>query len=115
MRPILPIIILSCLFLLTGCKKDSVIEVPIVSTKAKLSIADPEPLKLGKVSWIVVTEANWEAVKNKIKGKGEVVVLYALDGKNFKTLKANDGDVIRYVTKIRSNIKLYKNYYEGGK
>ncbi len=113
MRPILPIVAALLALALAGCKDPISVSVPVVTTKAKLQIADPEPLKLGKLQWIVVTEANWESVVKRIKGKGEVVVLYALDGKNFKQMRANDADVIRYVNKVRSNIKAYKKYYEG--
>jgi hypothetical protein len=111
-RPILPIVAVLAALLVSACDKDSVVNVATVTTKAKLKIADPAAMKLGRVEWIVVTEANWPQVVEKIKGRGEVVVLYALDGKNYKQLRANDAEVIRYVTQVRSNVKAYKKYYE---
>jgi hypothetical protein len=112
-----PMILAICAVLaglpLAGCDWDKSVSVPVISSKAKLMIADPAPLHPGKVQWIVVTEANWDAVVEKIKGRGEIVILYALDGKNFKQQKANDADVIRYVTQVRSNVKAYRRYYEG--
>lgn len=100
--------------LLTGCiggQKLDVI-VPVVQTKAKLQVADPAPMKLGKVKWIVVTEKNWDQVVAKIKGEGKIVVLYAVDGKNFKQIQVNEAEAVRYIRQVRSNVKAYKNYYE---
>lgn len=80
--------------------------------RTPLNLSEPEPLKLDKVPWILVTEENVEEIFAELKERKIDPVLFALTDDGYAVISLNNAKVRNYIIKEREIIKQYKEYYE---
>ena len=104
--------------MLVGCsliakKKIEVVTIPEVKTP--LNIEMPDPVKLDKVEWLIVTEENIDSVWKMLKENNKGVALFALRHEDYERLSLNIIDIRKQLGEYVIILKKYKNYYEGDK
>jgi len=65
-----------------------------------------------KVEWIVINEANVEAVIAKLNSEGKAFALYALTGEGYGNLGLNFSDIRALVQQQQAIIAAYEGYYK---
>lgn len=83
--------------------------------RTPLNLDAPDPLKLEKLKWIVITEKNYKEVFDKLKKQNKNAVLFGLTNDGYETLAVNFAQVRKYIILNQSVLKKYKDYYEGKK
>ena len=78
-----------------------------------LNLADPSPVTLNKVKFLVVTKENAAEVFAALEKKG-LPVVFALTGNDYKALALNIDSIKNLLIEQQSIIFLYKEYYESG-
>ena len=102
--------------LLNGCAGLAVKEISsykIEKKRAKLDLADPQPLELQDVEWIIITKDNAEEVFEKVKSSGADYALFAVTDEGYEKLSLNLADIRNKLAEQRQIILSYKEYYEG--
>jgi len=64
------------------------------------------------VEWIVINEANVEAVIAKLNSEGKAFALYALTGDGYGNLGLNFSDIRALVQQQQAIIAAYEGYYK---
>ena len=64
------------------------------------------------VEWIVLNEANVEAVIAKLNSEGKAFALYALTGEGYGNLGLNFSDIRALVQQQQAIIAAYEGYYK---
>jgi len=64
------------------------------------------------VEWIVINEANVEAVIAKLNSEGKAFALYALTGEGYGNLGLNFSDIRALVQQQQAIIAAYEGYYK---
>ena len=106
-------LLLLCL-LLTNCgflrKPEKEIIVKTVEVEKQIPIqGHPRPLKLGKVTWKVVTSQNIdELVKQYEEKNGPDWVFYVMEVESFERLALNMEDIKRYILQQKEIIIYYE-------
>lgn len=83
--------------------------------KVKLNLPEPEPLKLNKVEWVVITPDNVQKEFEKMQKSKIDVVLFGLTDTDYENLSLNMSKIRSYLIKQRQIINSYKSYYEPSK
>jgi hypothetical protein len=105
---------------LSGCasfdflgKREKPIEITTkAADKTPLDIADPDPLKLKPVEWVLVTPSNQEEVFKKLEEKGADPVIFALTADGYQSLAVTIAELRNLINTQRNIIIKYKEYYE---
>jgi hypothetical protein len=105
---------------LTGCasfdllgKREKPIEITTkAAEKTPLDLADPDPLKLKPVEWVLVTPGNQEEVFKKLEEKGADPVIFALTADGYQSLAVTIAELRNLINTQRNIIIKYKDYYE---
>ena len=105
---------------LSGCasfnlfgKREKPIEITTkAAEKTPLDIANPDPLKLKPIEWIIVTPANQEEVFKKIEEKGNDSVVFSLTADGYQALAVTIAELRNMINTQRNIIIKYKEYYE---
>ena len=103
---------------LVGCAGNKVKPEPkvviqkVIEKKLPLNIANPTPLDLGHIQWIIVTEENVEEIWQQIKDDKEGVALFALRHGDYETLAMNIAEIRQLIGEYVVILKQYKRYYE---
>ena len=103
---------------LVGCAGNKVKPEPkvviqkVIEKKLPLNIANPTPLDLGHIQWIIVTEENVEEIWQQIKDDKEGVALFALRHGDYETLAMNIAEIRQLIGEYVVILKQYKKYYE---
>ena len=84
----------------------------VIEKKLPLNIADPEPLDLQHIEWVIVTRDNIEEVWAEIEGDNEGVALFALRHGDYERLALNIADIRSVIGEYVIILKRYKEYYE---
>ena len=84
----------------------------VIEKKLPLNIANPEPLDLDKVEWIIVTEENINEVWAQIQADNEGVALFALRHGDYEQLALNIADIKKLIGEYVIILKQYKDYLE---
>ena len=104
--------------LLVGCASNKVQPEPkvviqkVIEKKLPLNIADPEPLELQHIEWVIVTRDNIEEVWAEIEGDNEGVALFALRHGDYERLALNIADIRAVIGEYVIILKRYRKYYE---
>ena len=77
-----------------------------------MNLADPAPLKLEGVEWIVVTPENAEAVWKRLREKNADVVLFGLTDDGYEQLAIDMAQIRNHIAQQREIIIKYREYYE---
>lgn len=98
---------------ISGCSNIKQLEIfakPVERTK--LNLDSPPPIKMGKVSWIVITKDNYSKVFDKLAKDKKDVVLFGLTDEGYEQLAINFAQVRKYIILNKSVLMKYKEYYE---
>ena len=104
--------------LLVGCATNKVQPEPkvviqkVIEKKLPLNIADPEPLQLEHIEWVIVTRDNIEEVWAQIEADNKGVALFALRHGDYERLALNIADIRKLIGEYVIILKQYKEYYE---
>ena len=103
---------------LVGCATNKVQPEPkvviqkVIEKKLPLNIANPEPLNLDHVEWVIVTRENIDEVWAQIQADNEGVALFALRHGDYERLALNIADIRKLIGEYVIILKQYKEYYE---
>ena len=105
---------------LSGCasfdlfgKRETPIEITTkAADKTPLDIANPDPLKLKPMEWVVVTPANQEEIFKKLEEKGTDPVVFGLTPDGYQALAVTIAELRNLINTQRNIIIKYKEYYE---
>ena len=103
---------------LVGCATNKVQPEPkvviqkVIEKKLPLNIANPEPLNLDHVEWVIVTRENIDEVWAEIQADNEGVALFALRHGDYERLALNIADIRKLIGEYVIILKQYKEYYE---
>ena len=117
MKKVIILLPLLALFLV-GCAGTKVQPEPKVviqkeiEKKLPLNIADPLPLELQEIQWVIVTRDNIEEVWAEIEGDNEGVALFALRHGDYERLALNIADIRAQLGEYVIILKRYREYYE---
>jgi outer membrane lipopolysaccharide assembly protein LptE/RlpB len=103
---------------LTGCgslfgarvKPIEIMSKPI--ERMPLNLAQPTPLKLKKIEWIVVTPNNVDSVFEKLANEKQNQVLFAVTDQGYMELAMTMMEIRNFISTQRQVIVQYKQYYE---
>ena len=84
----------------------------VIEKKLPLSIANPAPLELDHIQWIIVTEENVDEIWQQIKDDNEGVALFALRHGDYESLAMNIAEIRQVIGEYVVILKQYKEYYE---
>ena len=84
----------------------------VIEKKLPLNIANPEPLNLDHVEWVIVTRENIDEVWAQIEGDNEGVALFALRHGDYEQLAMNIVEIRKLIGEYVIILKQYKEYYE---
>jgi len=118
MKKVIILLPLLALFLV-GCAGNKVKPEPKVviqkeiEKKLPLNIADPLPLELQEIQWVIVTRDNIEEIWAEIEGDNEGVALFALRHGDYERLALNIADIRAVIGEYVIILKRYREYYEG--
>ena len=85
----------------------------IEKKREPLALADPKPLDLQDIDWIIITKDNADEVFEKIKNdKNGDYALFALTDNGYEKLALNFADIRNKIAEPRQIILSYKDYYE---
>ena len=108
------LILSTSLTVISGCS--SIKELEIFTKEVKripLNLDEPNPLKLGKVDWVVINKDNYEEVFKKLQEGNKDIVLFGLTDDGYEQLAINFAQVRKYIMLNRNVLMQYKKYYEG--
>ena len=117
MKKVIILLPLLALFLV-GCAGNKVKPEPkvviqkVIEKKLPLNIANPEPLNLDHVEWVIVTRENIDEVWAQIQADNEGVALFALRHGDYERLALNIADIRKLIGEYVIILKQYKEYYE---
>ena len=117
MKKVIILLPLLALFLV-GCAGTKVQPEPKVviqkeiEKKLPLNIADPLPLELQEIQWVIVTRDNIEEVWAEIEGDNEGVALFALRHGDYERLALNIAEIRAVIGEYVIILKRYRQYYE---
>jgi hypothetical protein len=77
-----------------------------------LNLAQPAPLKLKRIEWIVVTPANVDSVFNKLANEKQNQVLFAVTDQGYMELAMTMMEIRNFINTQRQIVIQYKQYYE---
>ena len=105
---------------LAGCasfdflgKREKPIEITTkAAEKTPLDIANPDPLKLKPMQWVVITPANQEEVFKSIEESGVDPAVFALTPDGYQSLAVTIAELRNIINTQRNIIIKYKEYYE---
>ena len=80
--------------------------------KTPLDLANPDPLKLKSMQWIVITPANQEEVFKSLEESGVDPAVFALTPDGYQALAITIGELRNLINTQRNIILKYKEYYE---
>ena len=93
-------------------KTQKVVIQKVIEKKLPLNIANPEPLELADVQWVIVTEENIAEVWKEIVADNEGVALFALRHGDYERLAINIVDIRAQLGEYIIILQKYKEYYE---
>jgi len=117
MKKMIILLPLLALFLV-GCAstkvqpEPKVVIVKEIEKKLPLNIANPEPLNLDHVEWVIVTRENIDEVWAQIQADNEGVALFALRHGDYERLALNIAEIRKLIGEYVIILKQYKEYYE---
>lgn len=103
-------VLLCALCMLSACSSTRL--VPEIVEKPPLAIADPDPIDLQDVKFVIIHKDNAERVFAELAAKGIDPVVFALTGDDYKALATDMQDIKGYIKLQKKILQLYRDYYE---
>jgi len=101
------------MFATSGCSSVKRLEIfskPVERTP--LNLADPLPPKMAGMKWVVITEANQQAVFADLRKNRQDAALFGLTDGGYESLSLNLAHIRKYIFKLRATLGHYREYYE---
>jgi hypothetical protein len=100
--------------LLLGCSLfDQKVKIETQETQQpRLNLKAPDPVKLNKINWVVISPDNVDEVFSDMKEKKYDVVLFGLSDDDYKNLSMNVIKIRKFIIEQKKILTLYKMYYE---
>lgn len=102
------------LLFVAGCGLPNVTPIEITSAPAerlKLTLPDIDVVNQKEVSWILITEENYQQVFAELKETGEPVVFFALTDTGYANISINYQNARQIIQQQQAIIAAYENYY----
>ena len=115
MIKIIMAIVLSTLLLSStvGCSSVQKIEAQTVAVeKTPLRLPDPDPVKLERIDWKLVTEGTAKEVFGELEKAGIDPVIFGLTDNDYQNIAINLERLRGYILQLRETLKQYRMYYE---
>lgn len=80
--------------------------------RQKLRVEPPDPVKLRRVEWHVITPENYEEVFRKMREAGETPVLFGLSEHGYENLSKNLVGIRGFIVEQSFILQSYRDYYE---
>jgi hypothetical protein len=94
-------------------KREKPIEITTkAADKTPLDIANPDPLKLKPMDWVVMTPANQEEIFARLESSSNDPVVFALTADGYQALAVTIAELRNLINTQRNIIIKYKEYYE---
>lgn len=77
-----------------------------------LNLAQPTPLKLKRIEWIVVTPANVDSVFQRLEKDKQNQVLFAVTDQGYMEMAVTMAEIRNFIIAQRQIVIQYKQYYE---
>jgi hypothetical protein len=109
------IFVVTLILLLTGCSFGGEKKIKIFSVeepRAKLNLANPTPLQMEKIRWIIITSENAAEVFAKLEAEGIDPVLFGLTDKDYEIIAKNFAQIRAKLKESNEILDKYKEYYE---
>ena len=90
-------------------------QIQVTSTpieKPVLVLPPVDELQIREVKWIVINEANVDAVIEQLKTKDGAFAVYALTGEGYGNLGLNFSDIRAMIQQQQAIIAAYEGYYQ---
>ena len=110
--PVMALFIVGCASTPELRTVEKIVTKKVIEKKLPLSIANPAPLELDHIQWIIVTEENVDEIWQQIKDDNEGVALFALRHGDYETLAMNIAEIRQLIGEYVIILKQYKEYYE---
>jgi len=107
---ILPLLVSGCALFGSGDKPIEIQTKP--AERIKLNLSDPAPFQARGIEWIVVTPENAPQVWNKLRERGDDLVLFAVTDDGYENLSLTIAELRNLIAQQRSIIIKYREYYE---
>jgi len=98
---------------LQGCfwntKEEEVIEViskPM--TRVPLILPQVDHFRTRDIKWMIITEENYKETIDKLPSN---TALFSITSKDYERLSLNNGDILKLIKQLKSQLKGYKLYY----
>jgi hypothetical protein len=79
--------------------------------RLKLTLPDIDAVTQKEVSWVLITEENYEEVFAELKETGEPVVFFALTDTGYANISINYQNARQIIQQQQAIIAAYENYY----
>jgi hypothetical protein len=109
------IFVVTLILLLTGCSFGGEKKIKIFSVeepRAKLNLANPTPVQMEKIRWIIITSENAAEVFAKLEAEGIDPVLFGLTDKDYEIIAKNFAQIRAKLKESNEILDKYKEYYE---
>ena len=109
------ILLLGLLAVFLSSCSESVQEIQVTTievSKTPLNLANPDPLKLQDVEWIIITKDNANEIFERIKSAGGEYALFAVEDTGYEKLQINFTDIRNKLAEQRQLLLAYREYYE---
>ena len=106
-------LLIACLFGLSACSTDKIVQKPVLVEKPQLVLQDAGPIEQIAFEWVVITKDNFaQKIKELEAKKAGQIVLFALTADDYEILSMNVADMRRYIEQQNAIILAYKDYYK---
>jgi len=110
--PVMALFLVGCASNPPAKPTEKVVIQKVIEKKLPLNIADPLPLELQEIQWVIVTRDNIEEVWAEIEGDNEGVALFALRHGDYERLALNIKEIRALLGEYIVILKKYREYYE---
>lgn len=80
--------------------------------KPELILPEIDQVKMRKIEWIIITEANMEEEVAKWTAGGKPLAVFAITAQGYENLGQNFSDIRAMIQQQQAIIAAYNNYYE---
>lgn len=99
-----------CAFWRTPVPEIKVVEKPIEKTPLNLSL--PDPLKISRTRWIIITKDNAQRVFEELEKSGSDPVIFGISDKGYEEMSMSFAQIRNFISSQQQIILKYKEYYE---
>ena len=80
--------------------------------KPQLTLPPVDQLNMRPVDWVIITEENLEQKLTELRGTGQPIAIFGINGEGYENLGLNFSDIRAMVQQQQAIILAYENYYK---